>query len=215
MKFRCEIDNLKTLKKGTKLTLYIEDDSKQVLRDCYNFIDKPLVADIRVDEPEQKKMLEQITPEQRKKIYALFKDIADSTGDDKESVKEMLKYQFVSNSQYTDFSLGDCHKDLANDFIEFIVRFSFENGIGLSESPKDKFDDIEAYMWACVDYKICSICGQHAEIHHLDAIGAGRDRNKVNDSDLRKIALCRDHHAEAHNMGVDSFCEKYHVVGVK
>ena len=54
-----------------------------------------------------------------------------------------------------------------------------------------------------------------AENLQLNTLQVGNDRNKVDDSDKRKIALCREHHQEAHSMGWDSFKEKYHVEGVK
>ena len=53
-----------------------------------------------------------------------------------------------------------------------------------------------------------------ADIHHVDSIGRGRDRTQYDDSKHKKMALCREHHSEAHNIGVDTFNEKYHVFGV-
>lgn len=62
----------------------------------------------------------------------------------------------------------------------------------------------------------CEITGYQkpAEIHHWDAIGMGRDRKKVDDSKHRKIALCREHHTEAHAIGRDTFGDKHHVYGI-
>lgn len=51
-------------------------------------------------------------------------------------------------------------------------------------------------------------------LHHWDAIGAGRNRNRVDDSKLRKIALCSEHYAEAERIGKVEFEAKYHVWGI-
>lgn len=63
--------------------------------------------------------------------------------------------------------------------------------------------------------KKCAICGREGEIHHVDTIGMGNDRRKVDDSDYRKICLCRQHHTEAHNIGMTEFESKYKVYGIK
>ena len=42
----------------------------------------------------------------------------------------------------------------------------------------------------------------------------GRDRKKVDDSDLRKMQLCRKHHVEIEAIGRDTFEIKHHVYGV-
>ena len=49
----------------------------------------------------------------------------------------------------------------------------------------------------------------------VDTIGMGNDRRKVDDSDYRKICLCRKHHTEAHNIGMIDFESKYKVYGIK
>lgn len=58
------------------------------------------------------------------------------------------------------------------------------------------------------------MCGRPGEIHHVDAIGMGRDRNRVDDRRMRKICLCREHHTEAHKIGQPTFMKKYHVHGI-
>jgi len=62
-----------------------------------------------------------------------------------------------------------------------------------------------------VKFKKCIICGKHADIHHLDAIGMGNNRKGYDDSNSRKIGLCREHHSEAHAIGVLKFQQKYHL----
>ena len=214
MKVNCEIDTVNTLKKGMKIVLSIPHDERQdVLRQIHNFMDKPLIVDFNIDGEEQQARLQQISPEQRKKIYTLFRDIASYTGNTPENEKENMKILFIQHTHHEPFSLSNCSFELASDFIEWMINFCFENGIPISEHPLKTLDDIERYVRMSLKHKVCAICGRRGEIHHWDAIGQGRDRTKVDDSSNRKICLCREHHTEVHTIGVKSFEEKYHIYG--
>lgn len=85
-----------------------------------------------------------------------------------------------------------------------------------TSSPKEAFDDIERYIRLSLEKRFCAVCGaiEGVEVHHWDAIGMGRDRTHYNDSNHRKICLCRGHHTEAETIGRDTFADKYHVYGV-
>lgn len=52
----------------------------------------------------------------------------------------------------------------------------------------------------------CVICGKPGEPAHLKSRAAGGDDTKENVK-----SLCHPHHAEFHQMGRYSFCEKYHL----
>ena len=215
MRVNCEIAQINTLKKGMKIVLSIgEKETYSVMKQIYNFMDKPLIVDFNIDAAEQQARLNQISPEQRRKIYALFKDISAYTGNSPENEKENMKTLFIQQTRYEPFSLSNCDWKLASDFIEWLINFCFENGIPLSEKPSEILDDIEKYVRMCLRHRICAVCGKPGGIHHWDTIGMGRDRGKVDDSRHRKICLCRVHHAEAHNLGVNAFEDKYHVYGV-
>ena len=129
-----------------------------------------------------------ISAEQRKKAYATIRDIADFTGYAPEEMKERLNTML----------------DLA-----------LEMGIPLMDFGSNRTDDIDHYLWACLKNRRCAICGRYGEIHHVDSIGMGNDREKVNDSNHRKICLCRIHHTEAHTVGMAKFEEMYRVYGIK
>ena len=49
----------------------------------------------------------------------------------------------------------------------------------------------------------------HAELAHYHAVGRGRNRRKINHIGNQVLALCPNHHREQHNIGMDSFNEKY------
>ena len=155
-----------------------------------------------------------ISVEQRKKAYATIKDIADYTGYLPEEQKEWLKYLHISRTGDDYFSLSNCSMDTAREFINTILEFAIEEGIQLSDDAINRTDDIGRYLYYCLLHKKCAVCGRDGEIHHVDAIGMGNDRRKVDDSNYRKICLCRTHHTIAHQRGMQAFTEMYKVYGV-
>ena len=74
-----------------------------------------------------------ISPEQRKKIYALLAEISDYVGDDTESTKRTMKMDFVMNRmqamQRKMFSLSDVDMNTASEFISYLVEFIIEHDI--------------------------------------------------------------------------------------
>lgn len=155
-----------------------------------------------------------ISAEQRKKAYATIRDIADYTGYFPEEQKEWLKYLHISRTGCDYFSLSDCTMDTAREFINTILEYALETGIPLSEEAINRTDDIGRYLYYCLIHKKCAICGRDGEIHHEDAIGMGNDRTKIDDSEYRKICLCRMHHTLAHQMGIERFHHTYKVYGI-
>ena len=152
--------------------------------------------------------------EQRKKAYATIRDIADYTGYLPEEQKEWLKYLYIQKTGDDYISLSDCSMDQAREFINVILEYAIESGIQLSEQAINRTDDIGKYLYFCIKHKKCAICGQSGEIHHEDAIGMGNDRKTLDDSNHKKICLCRKHHTIAHQMGVDRFTKMYKVYGI-
>lgn len=155
-----------------------------------------------------------ISVAQRKKIYATIRDIADYTGYIPEEEKEWLKYLHISRTGDAYFSLSTCSMDTAREFINTILEYAIEHGIPLSERGVERADDIGKYLFYCIKHKKCAVCGRDGEIHHVDAIGMGRDRRTVDDSNSRKICLCRTHHTIAHQRGMKAFEQMYHVYGI-
>lgn len=166
-------------------------------------------AELRIDDNRT------ITVEQRKKIFATIKDIAMFTGDHPEDMRAFLLYDYCITTGELPFSLSNCSISQAREYITFIIDFILKHNIPLSDAALKRTDDIDRYLWGCIKYKKCCICGKSpSDLHHWDSIGAGRDRKGIDDSNLRKVQLCREHHSEAHTIGRDSFETKYHVYGV-
>lgn len=151
---------------------------------------------------------------QRKKAYATIRDMAEWTGYPPEIMKEIMKYEFMIRTGEEYFSLSNCSVDLAREFISMLIEFSLEHGIQLSDLAINRTDDIGRYLYYCIKHKRCAVCGRLGEIHHVDAIGMGNDRRRVDDSEYRKICLCREHHTEVHKIGLNDFEKKHKVYGI-
>lgn len=158
-----------------------------------------------------------LSDKQRKSCYAMIGAISEFTGMGKEPSKEWLKLKFiVEDLQCTSdriFSLSNAPMSLVCAFQRFLVRFILDWDIPLSFSLLDMVDDIQYYIYSCLISKKCVICGKHAELHHIDRVGMGRDRKDILHEGLEAISLCRKHHAEAHSIPDSEFFEKYHING--
>lgn len=157
-----------------------------------------------------------ISPVQRRKIYATLRDISEYTGFTVEAAKQVLKVEHMlrtGNMEY--FSLADCSVTTAREFINTLMEYALKEGIPLAESGLDRTDDIDMYLIQCIRYRKCCICGRPADIHHVDAIGMGADRRTADDSLKEIAALCRTHHALAHQRGWKEFAAAYKIYGIE
>ena len=157
-----------------------------------------------------------ITPEQRKHAYALMRDIADWMGEmEADTVKDLMKLKFmVEEMKAIDrriFSLADCDMTTAREFIDFLIRFIVANNIPTRTWLTECCGDIERYVYECLMHRVCAVCGKPADLHHVEAIGAGRDRDTVCQIGMGVLPLCRIHHTECHKIGRETFMDKYHL----
>ncbi|MDO5390999.1 MAG: putative HNHc nuclease [Eubacteriales bacterium] len=156
-----------------------------------------------------------ITPAQRRKIYATLNDISLHTGYTPDAAKQVMKVEHMLRTECTEyFSLSDCSVTTAREYINTLMEYALREGIVLSGIGLECTDDIDTYLYQCMKYRKCCICGRSADIHHVDAIGMGRDRRTVDDSMMKKAALCRNHHTIAHQMGWKRFSQQYKIYGI-
>ena len=155
-----------------------------------------------------------ITADQRKKIYAMIAEIADFVGEYPELMKKQLKLECRLErleKMCEDFSLSDCSVEIASEFIDFLVEIIIAWGVPLKEPLTEFCEDISRYVYICLKYKKCAVCGRNAELHHVDVVGMGSDRKEIPHEGKRALSLCRKHHTEAHETGDREFCERYHL----
>ena len=160
-----------------------------------------------------------ISPDQRRKAYALMREISEWMGDLPEYVKRLMKMEFmVTRMQALEkhiFSLSDCDMTTAREFITYLIDFIIEHDVPTQTPLIELCEDISKYVYACLMHKKCAVCGRHAELHHVTAIGAGRNRNEVLQIGMEVLPLCREHHTESHQTGQKSFMAKYHLQAIE
>lgn len=158
-----------------------------------------------------------LSDKQRKACYALLREISDYTGNGRDSTKEWMKIKFLADDfgETADkiFSLSDAPMSLVCAFQRFLVRFILEWDIPCSFSLLGYVDDVSDYIYSCLINKKCVICGKHADLHHVEHVGTGRDRKEIIHEGMEALSLCRAHHTEVHTIGGKSFMEKYHLDG--
>lgn len=155
-----------------------------------------------------------ISPEQRRKIYAIIRDVSEWSGHGPEYLKQYFKWNFCSIDGREDFSLSDVDMTTAREFISYLIEFCFYNDISIRDSMLNRTDDIGKYLYLCLEYKKCAVCNKPAEIHHVNRIGMGRNREKIVHVGLEAIALCEEHHCKAHYNEKKLF-ESNHIYGIK
>lgn len=160
-----------------------------------------------------------ITPEQRRKAFALVGEIAAYTGYERDEAHLTLKHEFIS--KHLDqlkkelFSLSDCDVTTAREYISYLIDFCLTFDVPTKVPLTELCDDVERYVYACLIHKKCCVCGKKAELHHVDRVGMGNNRNEIVHEGRRCLPLCREHHTEVDHLGDERLCERYHVTPVK
>lgn len=204
-----EITHFRKTDKGTELLVLVPE--KDYIVKLKKFAQGGKVPTLlRIDDNRK------ISVEQLRKSHVLMMEIATYLGYPMEWFKSLMKswYVEVYNDLKDGFSMADMSIDQARRFINLIIEFAFDMDIPLRYEEMPSIVEIDGFLYLCLIKKKCACCGENAEVHHWDTVGMGRDRAKVDDSKHRKIALCREHHTEAHAIGRDSFKDKYHVYGI-
>ena len=158
-----------------------------------------------------------LSDRQRKMCYALLREISDYTGQDVHSAKEYLKLRFLADDfgETADriFSLSNAPMSLVCAFQRYLVRFIVEYDIPCRVPLLEYVDDVHDYIYACLIAKKCCITGRPAELHHIDRVGMGRDRDDIIHEGMEVLPLSREMHQEAHTMSDREFFDKYHLPG--
>ncbi|ANK66893.1 hypothetical protein AYR55_03735 [Loigolactobacillus backii] len=156
-----------------------------------------------------------ISPDQRKKIWALIRDISEWNGDVPQYIEDLMKSYTREIFNLEPYSLSNCSVTIASYTIETILEFCFRNDVPFSTRTWDMLPNDYTAEWFCLRFRKCIICGKHADIAHYEAVGMGNNRRKISHAKFHFMALCRIHHTEQHTIGVDKFLQKYHIKPIK
>ena len=158
-----------------------------------------------------------ISSDQRRKAYATIRDIADYSGHSPEYLKEWFKFDYIAHTGEKYFSLSNCSVTTAREYINHLIDFCLRYGVPVyEESLINRTDDIDRYLYMCLLYRKCAVCGRPADAHHVTGykIGMGGDRKTSHHLGREAIALCREHHNTAHTQEREFF-EANHIYGIK
>lgn len=152
-----------------------------------------------------------ITDKQRRKIFALVKDIEAHTGSPMDYMRHLfIEYVRTYYGYDKRISLSDCTRTQASQIIEVTLDWIFHNDIPLAFKTSDLLKSDKSFLYWSTVNRNCVICGKpKAELAHYHAVGRGRNRRKINHIGNQVLALCPNHHREQHQIGIDSFNEKY------
>lgn len=158
-----------------------------------------------------------LSDEQRRMCYALLREIGDYTGMGTDPAKEYMKLKFLledlDQTAEKIFSLSNAPMSLVCAFQRFLIHFILDWDIPCRFSLLNYVDDVGDYIYHCLIVKKCCICGTPANLHHVDRVGMGRDRNDICHEGLEALPLCPVHHEEAHTMPDRDFFARYHLDG--
>ena len=197
-----------TAVRGNQVTISVEDAQELASLSLYTTEERPQAVVTVADE-------RHISRIQRKKAYAIIGEIAKWSGYTPEEAKEWMKFYWEAETGNQPFSFADTDMTTARAFITYLLDYAIRNHIPMAKSGLQYADDVEAYMYQSLRYRSCVVCGKPADVHHIDTVGMGNNRQTTDHRNKRLIALCRIHHNEAHNIGWPTFAEMYHVLGIK
>lgn len=165
------------------------------------------------------------TIDQHGKVWALIGEIALWAGykaRESSEVNALMKAEFLqkrfdslSAAAIKAFSMSDVDVSTASLYISWLVDFVLENNVPTKRPVTELCEDVQAAVYSALIHKRCIVCGKKAELHHVDRIGMGNNRNEVQHIGRECLPLCREHHMEIDHRGDAAFCELYHVEPVK
>lgn len=171
--------------------------------------------EVTVDLPDGRK----ISPEQRRKAYALMGEIAEWAGMEPEEVKLTAKHDFVQRHleglHRELFSLASCDMTTARQFITYLIDFVLQFDVPLRVPLVTLCDDVQKAVYSALMHHKCIICGRPCDLHHVDRVGMGRDRHDICHIGMECLPLCREHHREAHDHGDRQLMDLYHLEPVQ
>ncbi|OEL06875.1 hypothetical protein AST13_02225 [Staphylococcus xylosus] len=153
-----------------------------------------------------------ITGKQRRKIFTMVRDIYDYYGQPMDYLRYMFQKQLEFLNGYAPISLSNCKRRQASELIELILDFVFDNDISMRIATSNLMKSDRYFLYKSTINRKCVICGApNSDLAHYQAVGRGRNRNKINHYGNKVLALCRKHHNQQHDKGMSSFNKLHHL----
>ena len=162
--------------------------------------------------------------DQHGKVFALIGEIAmwaGYKGSETSEVNADMKRDFLlkrfddlSAAAIKSFSMSDGDVTTVSLYISHLIDFILEHNIPTKRPITEMCEDIQQAVYSAMIHKRCIVCGRKADLHHVDRVGMGRNRDDIVHVGMEAITLCRDHHREAHDHGDARLLERYHLVPI-
>ncbi len=153
-----------------------------------------------------------ITDKQRRKVFAMIRDIFNHYGQPMDYLRYMFQKQLEFMKGYEPISLSNCSRRQASELIDLILDFIFTNNIPIHKATSELMSGDKYFIYKSTINRICVVCGaENADLAHYQAVGRGRNRNRIDHYGNKVLALCRFHHNQQHNKGMDSFNKLHHL----
>lgn len=160
-----------------------------------------------------------ISDEQRRHFLALCGDISEYEGVPVDAVQAKMKYDFMKDEDLTEFpsiARNQMKKTTASKLIEFVILHCIENDIPFRKENWYLDQATSKQLFALTMKRICWICGaKKSQLAHYEAVGLGRNRNKIDHTKHHFMCLCHDCHTKQHQMGVERFMKLHHIKPIK
>lgn len=198
---------------GDKVTLQLKESLNiERLKTIFDGYDGERQAELFIKDPRG------FTVEQRRFTFALMQDIYIYTGEPLESLKDVFYWQFryFTGKNISLSNQSENTVDEVSTLDELILDFIFANDIPFREGYEIPPQNEQYFFYKCVMTRTCCNCGRKpADIHHVDAVGMGNNRKKINNSGRRFMALCRVCHTKIHTEGLTEFINKRLLMPIK
>lgn len=162
-----------------------------------------------------------VRPAQRRLFFALLNDIMEWSITPKDFLKELFYMQYSIYTDGKEISLADDSTNSVSDgniLLDLVIDFMFTWRVPFKKGYELLPRNEAYYIFECCRHRVCCVCGaEHADIHHVDVIGSGVNRNHVDHTKRHVMCLCREHHTEIETIGPTTFAYKHHVTtaGIK
>ncbi|KYM40948.1 hypothetical protein A2U10_01105 [Fusobacterium necrophorum subsp. funduliforme] len=128
------------------------------------------------------------------------------------NIKSMQDMYFKKEKTFS-VAMNLFSKQKMTELIDFSLALLKEHNIPFRSAITEmlKEQEYEHYVWFCLKYKACEVCGNVGELHHVDQRGS--KGYKTDDGRNERVTcLCRKHHSEIH---ADARAyEKYGIHGI-
>lgn len=160
-----------------------------------------------------------ISDAQRNYFWALMGDFEEYTGYPQRTAGDWFRLKFMRGKGLPHFpsvARGQMTMKTARSLLQYILEYFIEHSIPFKDQKFYLAQDESELFYGLTMNRICWLCGkENSELAHYEAVGAGRDRTKIDHTKHHFMMLCYDHHQQQHQMGASNFCELHHITPIK